>query len=281
MPVDQMGNVCGCVRAEKEEQYFDPAKTPLSPEKSSPRRKYFRRKQFQKAVGDTDPVGHSSGRGGKKDGGQPAREQPAVSSRELVPEDPVTSPTPEAGVQPGRTVAADPREQKPSPCAVDGGSCRVTVSSAQNNDSEGQVSAPDKTISEEDSPPYCTERERHVDDVNTKQRAFQRKDDVSTFQKAASLSSILCVPEKSPGNNGLVENLSKSYSSIREHHRTERVHAHETHRPQCTKRRHHSPRASVPSVSKDAPGNEGGEVSETRVTNAPPSRRTQCCSVSL
>lgn len=261
-----MGNVCGCVRAEKEEQYFDPAKTPLSPEKSSPGRKYFRRKQFQKAVGDTDPVGHSSGRGGKKDGGQPAREQPAVSSRELVPEDPVTSPTPEAGVQPGRTVAADPREQKPPPSAMDGGSCRVTVSSAQNNDSEGQVSAPDKTISEEDSPPYCTERERHVDDVNIKQRAFQRKDDVSTFQKAASLSSVLCVPEKSPGNNGLVENLSKSYSCIQEHHRTERVHAHETHRPQCTKRRHHSPRASVPSVSKDAPGNEGGEISDIHVT---------------
>ncbi|XP_059137397.1 dystonin-like [Peromyscus eremicus] len=242
-----MGNVCGCVRAEKEEQYFDPAKTPLSPEKSSPGRKYFRRKRSQKAVGDTGPVGHSSGREGKKGGGgQPAREQPAVSSRELVPE--------------------DPGEQKPPPSAVDSGSCRVTVSSAQNNDSEGQVSAPDKTISEEDSPPYCTERERHLDDVNTNQRAFQRKDDVSAVQKAASLSSVLCVPEKSLGNNGLVENLSKSYSSIQEHHRTERVHPHETYRPQCTKRRHHSPRGSVSSVSKDAPRNDGCEISDIHVT---------------
>lgn len=45
-----MGNVCGCVRAEKEEQYLDPAKAPLSPEKHSPGRKYFRRKRRKKST---------------------------------------------------------------------------------------------------------------------------------------------------------------------------------------------------------------------------------------
>lgn len=44
-----MGNVCGCVRAEKEEQCLDPAKAPLSPAKHSPGRKYFRRKRIKKS----------------------------------------------------------------------------------------------------------------------------------------------------------------------------------------------------------------------------------------
>lgn len=45
-----MGNVCGCVRAEKEEQCLDPAKAPLSPGKHSPGRKYFRRKRRKKST---------------------------------------------------------------------------------------------------------------------------------------------------------------------------------------------------------------------------------------
>lgn len=49
-----MGNVCGCVRAEKEEQFLDPAKTPLRPEKcSAGRRKYFRRDPTKES--GTDP----------------------------------------------------------------------------------------------------------------------------------------------------------------------------------------------------------------------------------
>lgn len=259
MPVDQMGNVCGCVRAEKEEQYFDPAKTPLSPEKHSPGRRYFRRKPFQKAVADTAPVGPSSEREGKKGGGQPAREQPAVPSRELVLEDPATSPAPEGGVQPARTAAADHSEQKPLPGAPDRGSYRVIVSSAQSSDSEEQLSAWDKTTSEKDSPPCHTETERYLGDVNTKQRPFQRKDNVSLFQKSASFSSV-CVTENTLGNNVFVGNLSKSYSSIQEHRR--RVHPHEAHCPQFTKRRYHSLCASVPTVSKGTPGNDGCEVSE-------------------
>lgn len=46
----QMGNVCGCVRAEKEEQCLDPAKAPLSPAKHSPGRRYFRRKRRKKST---------------------------------------------------------------------------------------------------------------------------------------------------------------------------------------------------------------------------------------
>ncbi|XP_061479004.1 dystonin isoform X21 [Rhineura floridana] len=47
-----MGNVCGCVRADKEEQCLDPARAPLSPAKHFPGRKYFRRKSRRKQTED-------------------------------------------------------------------------------------------------------------------------------------------------------------------------------------------------------------------------------------
>lgn len=43
-----MGNVCGCVRAQKEEYYIDPAKAPFSPGKNSSGRRFFRRRKSDK-----------------------------------------------------------------------------------------------------------------------------------------------------------------------------------------------------------------------------------------
>ncbi|XP_073445233.1 uncharacterized protein [Dendrobates tinctorius] len=43
-----MGNVCGCVRAEKEECYIDPAKAPFTPAKNSSGRKFFKRRKSDK-----------------------------------------------------------------------------------------------------------------------------------------------------------------------------------------------------------------------------------------
>lgn len=266
MSVNQMGNVCGCVRAEKEEQYFDPAKSPLSPEKYSPGRKYFRRKPCQQVVGDTEPVRQSREREGKKGVGQPAGGQPAVSSGERVWEDPAASPTPEDGVHLGKAAATDHGEEKPLPSAVDSCPHRVTVSSAQGRYSEVQVSVPDKTIPE-DSLPHCPETGGHLNDVSRKHRTFLRKKDVSLFQKAASSSPTLCVTEKSPENSVLVGNLSKSCSSVQERDSAERGHPLAAHRLQLTKRGYHSFSASVSSVSKDAPGDDGCQVSDTGVND--------------
>lgn len=262
MPVSQMGNVCGCVRAEKEEQYFDPAKSPLSPEKYSPGRKYFRRKPRQKVEGDTESVRQSREREGKKGVGQLAGGQPAVSSGELVWEDPAASPTPEDAVQLGKT-ATDHGEQKPLPSV--GNSCPylVAVSSAQGRYSQVQVSIPDKTISEKDSPPYCPERERHLDEINTEHRTFLRRNDVSLSQKTSSSSPILCATEKSLEKTVLVGNLSKSCSSVLEQDSAGRGRPLTAHPLQLTKRRYHSLHATVSSVSKDAPGDDGCQVSDT------------------
>lgn len=266
MPVNQMGNVCGCVRAEKEEPYFDPAKSPLSPEKYSPGRKYFRRKPCQKVVDDTEPVRQGSEREGKKGVSQPAGGQPAVSSRELPWEDPAASPTKEDAVQLGKRAATEHGDQKPLPSSVDGYPHRVTVSSAQGRYSEVQVSIPDKIISEEDSPPYCPETERHLDDVNSKHSTFLRKDNVSLSQTAASSSPILCVTEKSLKNSALMGNLSRSCHSVLEQDSDERGHPFGVHRLQLTKRRCHSLSSGVSSVSKDAPRDDGCQISDIHVT---------------
>uniref|UniRef100_Q91ZU6-8 Isoform 7 of Dystonin n=1 Tax=Mus musculus TaxID=10090 RepID=Q91ZU6-8 len=261
-----MGNVCGCVRAEKEEPYFDPAKSPLSPEKYSPGRKYFRRKPCQKVVDDTEPVRQSSEREGKKGVSQPAGGQPAVSSGELPWEDPAASPTKEDAVQLGKRAATEHGDQKPLPSSVDGYPHRVTVSSAQGRYSEVQVSIPDKIISEEDSPPYCPETERHLDDVNSKHRTFLRKDNVSLSQTAASSSPILCVTEKSLKNSALMGNLSRSCHSVLEQDSDERGHPFGVHRLQLTKRRCHSLSSGVSCVSKDAPRDDGCQISDIHVT---------------
>lgn len=121
----------------------------------------------------------------------------------------------------------------------------MIVSSAQSSHSEVQPCLGQDDF-RKDSPSCRTETERHLGDVNTKKRPFPRKDNVSLFQKSASLSSV-CVTENTLRNNVFVGNLSKSYSSIQEHRR--RVHPHEAHSPQFTKRRYHSLCASVPSVS--------------------------------
>lgn len=47
-----MGNICGCIRADKEEQCLDPSKAPLSPVIQSSGRKFFRRKSRRKQTED-------------------------------------------------------------------------------------------------------------------------------------------------------------------------------------------------------------------------------------
>lgn len=198
-----MGNVCGCVRAEKEEQYVDPAKTPLSPEKYSPGRKYFRRKPIKKIVDDTEPVeANNENEGRKRSNIQLSREQPALLSRGLVREESVTpDPTLEDGLpQKKAEVVADSAEQKLLPSAASSRSYPVNISPAK--DSEIKVSELDERISEKDSTPYCAKRKKHVNDVNTREITFQSKADVYSFRKAASLSSI---------QNGAERSLEKNF----------------------------------------------------------------------
>lgn len=257
-----MGNVCGCVRAEKEEQYLDPAKTPLSPEKYSPRRKYFRRKPIKKIIGDTESVEpNNENEGRKRSSIQLSKEQPALLSRGLIREKSVTSNLiVEDGIQQGKTeVVVDHVKQKLLPSAAGSWSYLVNVSLAEDSETGVRVSELDERITEKDSSPYCAKRKKHLDDVNTREITFQRKTDVFSFRKAASLSSIHCGTERSLEKSSFSKD-PKNYSSGQEKQNTERFCPQAVHHFQFEKKRCHSLCTNVFSASKDTNGNE---VSET------------------
>lgn len=256
-----MGNICGCVRAEKEEQYLDPAKTPFSPEKYSPGRKYFRRKPIKKIVDDTDSAEPNSENEGKKRSTLLSKGQPALLSRGLAREESVTpNLTLEGGSQQEKTeVGVDDVKQKLLPSAAGGSSPHVNISPAPDSETEVKVSALDARISEKDSTPYCAKR-KHLDDVNTREITFQRKSDAFSLRKAASLSSIHYGAERSLGKSGFSEDPSTSYSSVQEKQNAERFHPCAIHHFHFEKKRCHSLCTNVSSTSKDTDGNE---VSET------------------
>ncbi|XP_033073407.1 dystonin isoform X14 [Trachypithecus francoisi] len=261
-----MGNVCGCVRAEKEEQYVDPAKTPLNPEKYSPGRKYFRRKPIKKTGGDKESVeANNENEDKKKSSSQPSKEQPAPLSRGLVQQESVTLHSALGdGIQQKKTeVVADSVKQKLLQSAVSSWSDHVNTSPAADSETEVKVSELDERISETDSTPYCAKRKKHLDDVNTSEITFQEKTDVFSFRKAASLSSVPSSIERSLKKSGFAEDPSKSYSSIQEKQNSERFCPHATQHFQFKKKRCRSLCTSVSSVSKDTDGNE---ISDIHVT---------------
>nr|XP_045012114.1 dystonin isoform X2 [Jaculus jaculus] len=285
-----MGNVCGCVRAEKEDRYVDPAKTPLSPGNYSPGRKYFRRKPIQKLVGDTEPGERSSENEGKRNDMQLASKQAAFLSWGLAQGDSdVSSPTLAEGVrreQAGAVAGSVAPRLLPGPTREDGvlqeragavarsvqvklltspassGSYQVDVSTVKRSDSEGHISALDEEISEKDDISYSTKRKKHFHDVTTREITFHRNT-VLPFRKAVSLSSIQCVTKTSLENCGLVESPSESYNNVQERTSHEKVFPHATHHFQFTKRRCHSLCTNVSSVPMEICGNE---ISDIHVT---------------
>lgn len=254
-----MGNVCGCVRAEKEEQYVDPAKTPWSPEKYSPGRKYFRRKLIKTIVDDTEPVEPNNENEGKqRSSTRLSREQPALSSRRLVREESATPAlTLEGGVPPGETEGvADSVQQKLLPGAASSGSYQGNVSPAKDRETGVRVSEQDERISEKDSTPYGAKRKKYLEDVNTRDTTFQSKTDLFPFPKAASLSPTHCATERALEKSGFSEDPSQNDSSGQEKRNPERFCPHAVQHFQVDKKRCHSLYTNVPSASKDTCENE-------------------------
>uniref|UniRef100_A0ACB8GEN0 Uncharacterized protein n=1 Tax=Sphaerodactylus townsendi TaxID=933632 RepID=A0ACB8GEN0_9SAUR len=79
-----MGNVCGCIRADKGEQCLDAAKAPLSPAKRSPGRKYFKRKSRRKQTDDEKEAGKIEENEEKISAGKQNLEETTAHPRESV-----------------------------------------------------------------------------------------------------------------------------------------------------------------------------------------------------
>lgn len=258
-----MGNVCGCVRAEKEDKYLDPAKTPLSPEKYSPGRNYFRRKPIKNTVGDTEPVEPNYEDESKTSSIQLSEAQPALLSRGLVREESVTPDlTLENGtIQQERTeVVVDCVKQRLLPTAASRCSYRGNLAPANDSEAEVKVSELDGRISTEDSTPYCAKRKKRLDDANAREITFQRKTDVFSLQKAASVSSVYYGTERSLEKSGFSEDPSKNYGSVQEKQKTERFCPYAIQHFHFEKKRCHSLCANMSSTSKDTDRNKVSEV---------------------
>lgn len=259
-----MGNVCGCVRAEKEEYYVDPAKIPLSPEKYSPGRKYFRRSPIKKTLCDTASGKPNSQNEDKKSHIQLSEEEPALLSRGLVQEDSVTPDpsTVQGGVQQERTEAVtDGVKQKLLSSAASSRSSSANLSPVKDAETEVKVSELNQGISEKDGTPYCTKRKNHLDNVNTREITFRSKTDAFPFQKAASLSSIHYGTERSFEKSQLAKDPSKSDSCVLERQNSERFCPQAKDNFQLEKKRCHSVCTKKSSFSQNT---DGSKVSERR-----------------
>ena len=134
-----MGNVCGCVRAEKEEQCLDPAKTPLRLEKySAGRRKYFRRDLTKKAADDTESGGPRLDDEGKRSARPLSGGQAAPWAWGLVQE---------RGASPGLTLQAGVQPQMAS-------GQRYPGCPSQHQETQIRVSIPEERVSEKDKKLY-------------------------------------------------------------------------------------------------------------------------------
>lgn len=190
-----MGNVCGCVRAEKEEQYLDPAKAPLSPAKHSPGRKYLRRKSRKKSVdGRPDSVP-------TKENEEESQYEVGISKNiEILPKGMGLADsfpqrlTADGSALPVSTdlsaelIKAEvlPREtNSDSPCrgSFHGDTQRLTKS----DETEAWLNERDKRSSEE----RCARRRKYSACDNKRELAFQKKASGLCYRRAASLNSAI------------------------------------------------------------------------------------------
>ncbi|XP_072498623.1 dystonin isoform X19 [Notamacropus eugenii] len=258
-----MGNICGCVRAEKEEQCLNPARAPLNPEKYSPGRKYFRRKPKKRIVEETDSgqVHENDGRKqrdiyiSEKEENFPSGlvlEKPSVPKVTLDGD--ILRPTPE--------VSVDSMKQKPLLSAANREFLKVKTP-AKSGETEEEVSK----LKEKDNTPYCAKRKKYSDDVNTRELTFQKKTDVFYFQKATSLNS-LCYSLERPSEES--QNLSGHFSIVKESQSLERL------LPQAKGNRHSGKKRSYSfctnlSFASRSPelatlSTDGNEISDIHVT---------------
>ncbi|XP_068926763.1 dystonin isoform X12 [Petaurus breviceps papuanus] len=263
-----MGNICGCVRAEKEEQYLNPARAPLNPEKYSPGRKYFRRKPKKRVVEEINSgqVHENDGRRQREDNNISEKEE--IFPSELLLEKPsvpkvtldgdILRLTPE--------VSVDSIKQKSLLSAANREFFKVKTSLANSGETE-EVSKLEESSLEKDSTPYCAKRKKHSDDVNTRELTFQRKTDVFYFQKAASLNS-LCYSLERPSEES--QNLSGHFSNVKESQSLERLLPQAKDNPHFGKKRSYSFCTNLSFASRSPElatlSTDGNEISDIHVT---------------
>lgn len=189
-----MGNVCGCVRAEKEEQCLDPAKAPLSPAKHSPGRKYFRRKTRKKSTEEGIESEQIKNNEEKVQNETPISKDTEILSWGMALGDSFTRRMPvDSNVLPVSTdISIDLVKAKALPSEARSDSFNGDSSYVENQ----RFTKSDETdtcLNEQDERSLqkgCVQKRKYLHDDNTREPIFQKKVGGFHFAKAASLNSV-------------------------------------------------------------------------------------------
>ncbi|XP_068793519.1 dystonin isoform X12 [Struthio camelus] len=202
-----MGNVCGCVRAEKEEQCLDPARAPLSPAKHSPGRKYFRRKTRKKSTEerpDSEQLKENEEENQQEAGISENIEALskgmgfADSSPRRITVDgnalPVSTDL-SADLVKAKVLQSEAKRESLCGDRFHGDNQELTKS----DEAEKWLKERKKTSSEK----HCAWKRKYLDDGNTGEFTFQQKVSGLCFEKAASLSAVVHLVGRQHEETGL------------------------------------------------------------------------------
>ncbi|XP_068867502.1 dystonin isoform X2 [Aphelocoma coerulescens] len=223
-----MGNVCGCVRAEKEEQCVDPAKAPLSPDKHSPGRKYFRRKRRKKPTEEGSDSVHVKENEGKRQYEGEISEDIGIHPRGVGLAD----------FFPGRVTVAGNALPVSTDLSADIAKAEVFSAEAKSdsfceesfrgdNQRLAKSGETDTWLREEDnrnSEKHCAWKRKYSEDDNRRELAFLKKSSDLCYRKGTTLDSATHIlgrqheeTELNITSCRIMENVSESSKSGKLH----------------------------------------------------------------
>lgn len=223
-----MGNVCGCVRAEKEEQCLDPAKAPLSPDKHSPGRKYFRRKRRKKSTEEGSDSVHV------KENEEKRQYEVEISENiEIHPKGVGL-----ADSFPERVTVAGNALPVSTDLSADIAKAKVFSGEAKSDSLCGEIfhgdnqrlaksGETDAWLMEEDkrsSEKHCAWKRKYSEDDNRRELAFLKKSSDLCYRKGVTLDSAIHIlgrqheeTELNIPSCRIIENVSESSKSVKLH----------------------------------------------------------------
>uniref|UniRef100_A0A8C0C2K3 Dystonin n=1 Tax=Buteo japonicus TaxID=224669 RepID=A0A8C0C2K3_9AVES len=217
-----MGNVCGCVRAEKEEQCLDPAKAPLSPAG----RKYFRRKRRKKSTEERPDsvqvkeneeksqyeVGISENIRPKGVGLTASFPQRVTVAGNALP----VSTDLSADLVKAKVLLGETRSDSLCGDSFHGDNQRLVKS----DERETWLKEQDNRNSEK----RCTWKRKYLEDGNRRELAFVKKPSGFCYGKAASLDSAIHILGAQREETGLNTTSCRIIEDVPESNKSEKLH---------------------------------------------------------
>lgn len=218
-----MGNVCGCARAEKEEQCLDPAKAPLSPAKHSPGRKYFRRKRRKKST-EEGPESVQV-----KENEEESQHEVGISeSTEICPKSVRLADTSHCHFPSEGNALLVSTDLLPDLGLLGETKSDSLCGAGFHGDNQRLTKSDEKEIwlkeQDESSEKCCTWKRKYFEDGNSRELAFLEKSSGLCYGKAASLDSAVHILGRQREETGLSITSCRIAEDVPENNKSEKLH---------------------------------------------------------